>query len=115
MALSEIVTILSTNKWELLLLAFFCYQLYWPSWLHPSEPKLRALFLRDTIGVLIEVVAQLASLHPDMNEKRVKEDLGVNGTQYVRKSPHIADGGGHDGDAEGGVEAPTDDTDEQND
>lgn len=92
----EAVKILLANKWEAALLLFFLYQLYWPSWLHPSEPKLRKLFLRDTIGVLIEVVAQLACLHPDMDEEAVKDDLGVNGEQYRRRRNSrrkVTDGG----------------------
>lgn len=91
--LSDVTSLIESNRWGFALLVFFIYQLYWPSWLHPSEPKLRLIFPHDVIDTLVDVVAQLTVLHPDMDEDAVKRDLDVNGSQYRRDDPRAADGG----------------------
>lgn len=63
--------------WGILLFLFVLYQMYWPSWLHPSRTKLQHTFAQlHVLGIVVEAVAEEID---GIDEEQVHEVFEDNG------------------------------------
>lgn len=100
MVLAELISAVGLEPWDFVVTSMLwaLYQLYWPSWLHPQEPRFRKMIngrfeelekrvedTRRSNKVVAQVVRALAAAESKIDDERVDEYVVENGVDPKEK------------------------------